>query len=38
MDFPELDKYLPVEDKKLEEQDILSFGFVPAWFRERQKE
>lgn len=32
LDYPELDSFLPSRDKKLEEQRILSFGFLPSWW------
>ena len=37
LDYPELDTFLPSRDKRLEEQRILSFGFLPTWWKKQHE-
>lgn len=38
LDYPELDRFLPTRDKKLEEEKLLSFGFLPTWWQKEHEE
>jgi len=33
LDYPEISNFLPLRDRKLEEQKVLSFGALPLWWR-----
>lgn len=35
-EYPDLDKFLPARDKKLEQEKILSFGSLPSWWVQEQ--